>query len=271
MRHPTATSLRLRATLTGAAIVLALLAAGCADGDGEGGTDVRAAEEIFEADPVVETDPSGTAAVLRVETRLDMACAVVWGTTESLGDGIATDTDMGGGAHRQHAAVMSGLEPDTTYYYRVQGSGADGALYRSELRTFTTPPAAEDAAERVDATVADVSSEFSDAFAAANAVDGDLATEWSSDGDGDDTWIELDLGGPTEVGSVAVRTREMSDGTAIIETFAVVPDGGEPLGPFTADGTPAAVDVTAERLRIEAVETTGGNTGAVEIELFAGR
>lgn len=127
-----------------------------------------------------------------------MACAVVFGRDESLGDGIATDADMGGGAHTDHEAVMSGLQPDTDYFYRVQGSGADGRLYRSDLMSFRTPPADPTSAPgenvALGSEVVAVSSEFSDDFAADNAVDGDLATEWSSRGDGDDASITIDLG-----------------------------------------------------------------------------
>jgi hypothetical protein len=48
----------------------------------------------------------------------------------------------------------------------------------------------------------------------------------------------------------------------------VAVDGGELLGPFDA-GDEAEVAVTGQRLRIDAVTTTGGNTGAVEIEVYA--
>ena len=257
-----------------------LLLAGCGgttdagtDGPTPDGPTVVSAEQVFVEQPVVVPDPSGTSATLRVSTELDMACAVVFGRDESLGDGIATDTDMGGGAHRDHEAVMSGLQPDTEYFYRVQGSGADGNLYRSELATFRTPPADAPAGSRenvaLGAEVVDVSSEFSDDFAAANAVDGNVATEWSSAGDGDDASITIDLGRPVDVGGLGLRSRSMSDGTSVIESFTVTVDGGETYGPFGAGTTPT-VDVrfTGQILTIEAEQTTGGNTGAAEIEVY---
>ncbi|RZU34490.1 discoidin domain-containing protein [Blastococcus saxobsidens] len=238
------------------------------------GPQVLAAEEVFAAAPAVVPDPSGTSATLEVSTDIDMACAVVFGRDESLGDGIATDADMGGGAHAQHQAVMRGLEPDTEYFYRVQGSGADGSLYRSELMSFRTAPAetvtVPGANVAPEADVAGVSSEFSAAYAAANAVDGDLATEWSSDGDGDDASVTLDLGRPVDVVGVALRSRSMSDGSSVIETFTVTVDGGQVHGPFEA-GTDVVVneaDFTGQVLRIDAVTTSGGNTGAAEIEVY---
>ncbi|WP_164700019.1 discoidin domain-containing protein [Modestobacter sp. KNN46-3] len=255
---------------------VAVLLSGCG-GSGDPtatGPEVLAAEEAFVEDPVVLPDPSGTFATLQVSTDLEMACAVVFGRNESLGDGIATDVDMGGGAHADHEAVMSGLQPDSEYFYRVQGSGADGNLYRSELMSFRTPPAEAPSTPgenvALGTEVVDVSSVFSDAFAAANAVDGDLATEWSSDGDGDDASITIDLGRPVDVVGVALRSRSMSDGTSVVETFTVTVDGGETYGPFDT-GTTFTVneaEFTGQVLEIDAEQSSGGNTGAAEIEVY---
>lgn len=116
----------------------------------------------------------------------------------------------------------------------MQGSGADGSLYRSELTSFRTPPAEAVAPTggnvALGAEVVDVSSEFSGAFAAANALDGDLGTEWSSRGDGDDASITVDLGREVRVGGVALRSRAMSDGSSVVETFTVTVDGGQTYG-----------------------------------------
>ncbi|MEE8330332.1 MAG: hypothetical protein V3R84_01015, partial [Acidimicrobiia bacterium] len=54
---------------------------------------VLAFSEIQASDIVIETDASGTAAVLNVVTSQDVACAVVYGPTTALGS-VATDTDM---------------------------------------------------------------------------------------------------------------------------------------------------------------------------------
>ena len=67
----------------------------------------------------------------------------------------------------------------------------------------------------------DVSSEFSAGFAAELAVDGDLATEWSTSGDGDDGTITIDLGAARDIAGVEFVTRSMADGTAITSTFTV--------------------------------------------------
>ncbi len=61
----------------------------------------------------------------------------------------------------------------------------------------------------------------------------------------------------------------MSDGTAITAAFTVTIDGRE-LGPYPTGAEPAILGPVSGRVvRVDAAETTGGNTGAVEIEIFA--
>lgn len=119
----------------------------------------------------------------------------------------------------------------------------------------------------LESEVVEVSSEFSDTFAAANVIDGNPATEWSSAGDGDDAYLVLDLGGEVNVEAVAYHTRSMTDGTAVTETFTVTVDETDTYGPFPA----GRVDVpfTGRVLRFDVDTSTGGNTGATEIEVFA--
>jgi hypothetical protein len=252
------------------AILIAIVLAGCGASDSQ---EVRPFSEISVADPQIVFDPSGTVATLNVTTTIDAVCAVAYGIDAPAGS-IATDQDMGMGGHSDHSAVMTGLEPDTTYQYRLQGVGADGNLYRSDIFTFTTPPPdgalgafGNNLAE--GAEVIAVSSEFSDAFAADNAVDGDLGTEWSSRGDGDEASITIDLGTPVDVKAVAFRTRSMGDGSSITETFTVTVDG-ETFGPFPAGPEPAETSFTAQIVTFDVESSTGGNTGAVEVQVFGG-
>lgn len=255
-----------------AAVALILAACSGATEQTTGATEVRPIDDIIDGEVTVVPDPSGTTAVVEVTTTIPVACAVVYGTDETFG-GLAVDDDMRGGAHEDHRPVLTGLRPDTEYRYVLQGSDTTGALYRGEVMTFRTPPADEARAPgrnvAPSGSVVAASSEFSDAFAAANAVDGDLGTEWSSAGDGDDAWIELDLGGAVDIVGFEYRTREMTDGTAIVETYTVTVDDGEVLGPFDAGATVTDVDVTGRRLRFDAEATTGGNTGAVDIAVYA--
>ena len=229
--------------------------------------------EIQTGEVVITPDASGTTATLTVATNIDAVCAVAYGPTEALGS-LSTDQDMGGGAHDDHQATMNGLAPEATYYYRLQGVGIDGRLYSSALLTFTMPVAAESGAPgpnvAINGSVAEASSEFSQTFAAANAIDGDLGTEWSSKGDGDDAYLVVDLGQNVEIVGVGFRTREMSDGTSIAGSFTVTIDG-EPYGPFPAGPGLAIGEVSAvgRVVRFDVDTSTGGNTGAVEIEIYA--
>jgi hypothetical protein len=233
--------------------------------------------EIQATEIAIESDPSGNGAVLRVNTNIDVACAVAYGPTTELGS-LATDTDMAGGGHSVHKPLMRGLSIGETYYYRVQAIGPDGVLYQSDLMQFTytgepgggdaiTPPAPNAASF---GRVTDVSSEYSDAFSGSNAIDGDLSTEWSSAGDGDDAYIVLAFSDLMIVEGVGFRTREMTDGTSITLSFTVTVDGGATYGPFEAGPglAVALVDFTGYELRFDVEASTGGNTGAVEVEVY---
>ncbi len=236
------------------------------------GFPVRPIDEILDGEFFVEVDDSGTSAVLRLDTTIDVVCSVVFGPTTQFG-GLATDTDMAGGGHRNHHPLMTDLEPGTTVLYRVQGTASDGTIYVGEVEQFTTPAADGTAARTnlsLEATVVETSSDFSDSFAGVNAIDGSLSTEWSSRGDGDDAFIVIDLGAPMEVAGIGFRTREMSDGTSITNSYTVTVDGDETLGPFAAGIGLVVSDLTTtgQIIRIDMEATTGGNTGAVEIEIY---
>jgi hypothetical protein len=239
--------------------------------------DVQASEMVFENDP---TFPGR--GIFRVETTEPMICAIAWGESETLGR-FNNSLDMNGTGIIDHNVFLPDAEPGVEYFYRVQGSTADGVLYQSELMTFvlpetdsatgsgTAPEHGENLA--LEATVTDVSSEFSDSWAAPNAIDDDLNTEWSTAGDGDDAFLTIDLGEEREVAGVEFLTRTMTDGSATTTSFHVVVDGSDRLGPFDA-GNPAnpafnVAEFTGRSLRFEVETTTGGNTGAIEIRVFA--
>lgn len=259
--------------MTRLAIVLAaavLFLGACGNGTDDTAR-IEPIEAILDSDIDIAVDPSGTTATLTVDTTIPVACAVIYGTDDSYGS-IAVDNDMQGGAHYNHGPLLTGLQPNTEYQYILQGSDAAGTIYRSDLMIFTTPPASENAFGTNIAptgTITAVSSEFSDAFAATNAIDGNIGTEWSTADDGDNAYIEIDLGQPQSITAIAFRTRQMTDGTAITETFTVTIDN-QVYGPYPTGTEPAvlAEPVTARTVRADAQQTTGGNTGATEIEIY---
>jgi hypothetical protein len=243
--------------------------------------------EILAAGPRF-LDLAPDAVTVELETKVPVVCAVVFGPTTAYG-GIATDSDMAGGAHTMHHPMLKGLQPATTYQLRMQGVGPDGTLYVSDNFTLKTPavlaaiapakPQGKNIALASAGTkVSAVSSNFgggglASAYGATKAIDGDPATEWSSNGDGDKAWIELDLGRPQSITSLGFYTRTMGT-TAEIGSFQVKTDKGQVLGPFTIPDAKRIyyfpVSATAQKLRFEVVKSSGGNTGASEIEVYAG-
>jgi hypothetical protein len=245
---------------------------------------VRPLSEILAKGPAF-ADLTATSVTVLVDTTIPVVCAAVYGTTTAYGM-IATDSDMAGGAHANHHPVLHGLAPDTVYQVRVQGVGADGTLYVSQNYTFRTLPAALTAAKpagrnvalaSAGAKVAAVSSNFGGggndtSYGAVKAIDGSPITEWSSNGDGDRAWIELDLGRSYPLTAVGFFTRTMGT-SAEIASFQVKTDGGQVLGPFAIPDAKSIyyfpVAGTARTLRFEVLKSSGGNTGAAEIEVYA--
>lgn len=270
------------------ALGLLLLLGACRSGSAPPDVEVRPFAEVQGSDLVFEADPTtAERGIFRVATTEPMICAIVWGETEELGR-LNNSLAMNGTGIVQHDVFLPGAVPGVEYYFRVQGSTADGTLYSSEIDTFVIAPL--DGGEVGDggdggggtvehgpnlalgATVVDVSSEFSDAFAADLALDDKGTTEWSSAGDGDDAFITIDLGARREIAGVEFITRSMLDGTAVTETYTVTIDG-ERFGPFTAgtarDPGFAAVDATGRQVRFDVETSTGGNVGAVDVRVLA--
>ncbi|MBA2387564.1 MAG: discoidin domain-containing protein [Acidimicrobiia bacterium] len=265
-------------------VVAALLAVGsCGGEDEQSGSnaittvlpfeEVQASELVFEGDP---TDPGR--GILRVTTTEPMICAIVWGEDDSFGR-FNNSLSMNGTGIEQHDVVLPDVEAGVEYRYVVQGTTADGTLYRSDVGLFRIDAAAPaatvvDRGENLalDASVVEVSSEFSAEFAGSLAVDGDTSTEWSTSGDGDDGFITIDLGADREIGGVEFVTRSMADGTARTEMFTVSVDDGDTLGPFragtVAEPRLAEIDTAGRRVRLDIDVSTGGNVGAVEIRVF---
>lgn len=274
--------------------VFVLVAAACSSSTSDNG--IRDFTEIQTSDFEFTVDENG---VVRMETTtgVEAVCSIAWGESDDLGF-LNTDLDMQGGGHNNHEVILVGAEPGKTYSFRVQGATSDGSMFQSPISTFTVPDLPEgsdnsgtdDAVQDGDVTaddamavhgtnlaegaaVRDVSSEFSASWAGANAVDGDMSTEWATAGSGDDAFIEIDLGSVQQVVGVEFITRTMSDGTATTTEYTVTVDGGESFGPFAAgnpsDARFAEAVFEGQILRFEVVASTGGNTGAIEVRAFA--
>ena len=242
-------------------------------------SEVQASDVAFEADPL---DP--TRGIFHVTTSEPMICAIVWGPTEDLGR-LNNSMAMDGTGIVDHDVYLPDVETGRTYYYVIAGVTADGTQYRSDLDTFVIPETATafNASPRRRRTgvptwpstrpVTDASSEYSSQFAAGNAIDGDLATEWSSAGDGDDGWITV-RPRPGRA-DCRRRVRDSVDGRRHGDHHDVHGQhrrrrGARPLpGRQPGPGPGRPVDVTGRVLRFDVDASTGGNVGAAEIRVFA--
>ncbi|MFQ5400691.1 MAG: discoidin domain-containing protein [Anaerolineae bacterium] len=274
-------------------ISVAFIAAACASNDtGTGSSSVDSLpltegitflpiDEIIDQELEVTNFANDGSATLPIHTSVSVACTIVYGKTPEFGS-LTLDQDMNGGTHANHNPLLSNLEPETTYYFRVQGVDDNGNVYLSETVSFTTPPMDTNVTENLaspdmGAKVTGYSSAFGgadpgDRWGVLSAFDDNPNTEWSSAGDGSDAWVEVELAQRALVRSVAFQTRSMSDGSAIALAFTITADGGETLGPFELPDVnqPYVFDVAIEAntLRFDLVDTTGGNTGAVDIAVY---
>jgi hypothetical protein len=210
-----------------------------------------------------------------------LACYLVYGTDERFGF-VTNDPNMSQAAILDHNPILLNLEPDTEYVFRMQGIGEDGVMYLSELYRFRTLPTSDEISENLlltenGARVIEVSSNFGNQpndgrWGILNAFDGNPATEWSSNGDGDDAYFIVELDGPYHIFMLEYWTRAMNDGTAITESFTVTIDGGETFGPFELEDyselSTFEVDFETTTLRFDVEESTGGNTGIIDIAAY---
>jgi len=267
--------------LTGASVlILAVMLSACGSSQSEG---LLALEDIpngFEGPEVLTV--GADSASIRFDTGVPTVCNSPFGETTNYGE-VAT-IPMFSGATLDHVVTFAGLDADTTYHYQIIATDNQGNVYRSGDFTFTT--AAESGNKIVNdnwlslengAIVSDVSSNFGNGdndkqWGANSAIDGSTASEWSSRGDGDEAFIEIQMAEEVQVSSLVAHTRSMANDTAQIFSFNVTTDKGETYGPFElpdADGAHEfEVDFIASTLLFEAVSTNGGNTGFVELGAF---
>lgn len=246
-----------------------------------GGTIIHSIDEIVSQPLEVTNFANDGSATLPIHTSIPVACTIVYGTTPQFGS-VSLDQDMAGGAHSDHNPLLSGLEPETKYYFRVQGVDTSGVIYISDVLTFTTPPRSTAevvnlASPLLGAEIIGYSTAYGNAapnaaWGIANAFDDNPNTAWSSAGDGNNAWVEVKLAHPARVTAVSFQSRSMSDGTAITLAFTVTTDSDQVFGPFelpdASESYQFDVVFEAQTLKFELVNTTGGNTGAVDIAVL---
>ncbi|MEM6733881.1 MAG: discoidin domain-containing protein, partial [Myxococcota bacterium] len=224
-------------------------------------------------------------AIFRFETSVETTCEAEFGLSATALTERAQDPNMDPNNPYaiDHEVPLGGLIPATTYWVRARAEARDGTLAYSEVQSFTTlsTPSTDMinvARMQMGSSIAGVSSNFGNSandgtWGANNAIDGSPGTEWSSNGDGNDAFIVIDLGQSRTIEMVRFQSRQMTDGTSIIQRITLtandvtyVPfDTPSPDQMYSFTLEPA---VATSSVRIDAVDTTGGNTGAREIELL---
>jgi len=242
---------------------------------------IRPLSEVTQSGPPKLTEIGATEAQLNFISSVPLACNIVYGESKSYGE-ITNDPNMSSTAIVDHNPILSGLKPDTQYFYRVQGVSADGRVYVGKTSSFRTTkkPLGEKinlASITTGAQVIAVSSNYGNGandapWGATSAVDDARSTAWSSNGDGDNAFLEIKLAKMTLLAEAAVWTRTMSDGTAQIFKFTLTTDKGNVFGPFDLPDASKAyhfpLGVEASTIRMDVLESSGGNTGLVEFGVY---
>ena len=95
------------------------------------GLQVQPLSQATKGAPPELVNVKSKSAGLKFISSIPLACTVVFGKTEQFGM-MANDPDMGSLTTIDHNPVLGGLEPDTKYFFRVQGTAADGTLYAAK-------------------------------------------------------------------------------------------------------------------------------------------
>ena len=232
---------------------------------------------------------TATSAIVMFATSRPTTCEAEYGISKAELLLVAANPDMGENEFSiDHEIRLEDLQPATTYYYRAHAVDPQDPEYRSSWLQFTTPEAPAEDTSLINAalpdngsSVTDVSSNFgggsdSSTWGANNAFDDQMGTEWATDGDGDAAALTIDFGRERQLIRFEFRSRAMGDGSAIITSIRLVIDAGRLiLGPFETPDPDVEYSfdfeapVTARTVRVEAVTSTGGNTGAREIRFYS--
>jgi len=219
-------------------------------------------------------------ATIEFTATIPIVCNVAYGTDSDYGQLTLMAMTS---AVTDHEIDIIGLEPNTTYHYRITITDLESNVYQSGDLTFQTavdtgqeePAGVNVAGIAEGATTIGISSNWGgggldSSFGGNKAIDGLTSTAWSSNGDGDDAWIEIELDHTFDIHAIGFWTRTMGM-SAQISSFQVTVDGTE-YGPFSVPDASTIyyydLDVQAGRLKFEVVDSSGGNTGAIEIRAY---
>jgi len=220
-------------------------------------------------------------ATLEFVSSVPLSCTIVYGTSKQYGH-LTNDPNMSSALTINHKPILSNLKPDTLYHARVQGLDANGIMYVGKNMTFKTKKVSLTALKNNallsnGAIISKVSSNWnnganSSSYGANKAIDGNKATAWSSNSDGDNAFISISFPKKIKTKFIKVWTRTMSNNTAQIFSFNITNDKGEVFGPFNLPSATKAykfeLKTKTQTLKLQALKTNTGNTGLVEFEVY---
>ncbi len=241
--------------------------------------ELAAADDEFSQVPEIE-GVTDTGASINFSTKNPTLSSTAFGTTEEFGRLVRAPGRI---PAESHEVSLPGLQADTEYSLETIVIDESGKLLRSGISTFTTAESEEEvdygenhATLEAGAEIYAVSSNFGNdltgPFGAVNAIDGDPGSEWSSQGEGDEAWIEIKLAESREITGFGFWSRTMGD-TGEIRRLKVITGEGEILGEFDIPDAERLYNFTlpptkTQNVRFEVVNSTGGNTGAREIRIY---
>ncbi len=266
MRHCHAVSIRSSTWLC-----VVVLLAGCRE------------KEKLTFEPLTVEEISATRALLRFTTNRPVKIEVELGRTEVLDQRFTDPEIVPGQLATEHRVPLENLFQNTKYLFRIKTTDEDKDIFYSAQQEFRTVVAPVSRLKNValleeGTSVVSVSStqgggDKNSTHGANRAIDGDFTTDWASNGDGDAARIELDLGQTRMLTAFGFRSRSRTDGSAITTRVALSLDGAAELEFDTPDPNQLSVftlsaPVSARTAVVRAVTTSGGNTGAKELQLL---
>lgn len=185
-----------------------------------------------------------------------------------------------------HNLTYSGLQPGKNYTLQAYFKEDNGLVwYRTQVVNFSiakveVPVERENVALLSKGATVKTSSNWANggpdsSFGANKAIDGSDSTEWSSNGDGNNAWIQVTLPQSVEVSGFGLFTRRMTDGSSIVKSVKITnQDNGSTIGTFSLksefEKEIISLDkyVTAKVFQFDVETSTGGNTGFKTVDIY---
>ena len=228
-------------------------------------------------------DITASSAILRFETSIPTSCEAEFGLNKDSLNETATDpTMMEDELSIDHDVLIGNLRENSEYFIRARATTSKNITYYSELLSFNTLSISIDEEDdkllsRSEFDIVSVSSNWAggdnnSSFGIEKAFDQNLVSEWSSDGNGDNAFVSIKLHSRRKIRGFSIRSRKMADGSSIITSIVMNIDN-ENIGTFETpdpDQTYRFIftEIEGENITWKVSSSTGGNTGAKEIQLI---